>query len=84
MFLTETAQRADIVLPAASTYEKDGTMTNTAGEVQSTQRRRCDGPAQRFRFAAHPFAPTCANARTRQSADPLRTPEAAFDEIRKT
>ncbi len=38
MFLTETAQRADVVLPAASTYEKDGTLTNTAGEVQLTHR----------------------------------------------
>ena len=36
MFLTETAQRADVVLPAASSYEKDGTLTNTAGEVQMT------------------------------------------------
>jgi NADH-quinone oxidoreductase chain G len=34
MFLTETAQQADIVFPAASAYEKDGTVTNTAGEVQ--------------------------------------------------
>jgi NADH-quinone oxidoreductase subunit G len=34
MFLTETAQQADIVFPAASAYEKDGTVTNTSGEVQ--------------------------------------------------
>ncbi len=34
LFLTETAQRADIVLPAASAYEKNGTVTNTTGEVQ--------------------------------------------------
>ncbi len=34
MFLTETAQRADVVLPAASAYEKDGTVTNVTGEVQ--------------------------------------------------
>jgi NADH-quinone oxidoreductase subunit G len=34
MFLTETAQRADIVLPAASAYEKHGTVTNVCGEVQ--------------------------------------------------
>src|SRR6266581_66534 len=30
LFLTETAQQADIVFPAASAYEKDGTVTNTA------------------------------------------------------
>jgi NADH-quinone oxidoreductase subunit G len=34
LFLTETAQRADLVLPAASAYEKNGTVTNTCGEVQ--------------------------------------------------
>ncbi len=34
MFLTETAQRADVVLPAASAYEKGGTVTNVCGEVQ--------------------------------------------------
>ena len=34
MFLTETAKAADIVLPAASAYEKDGTVTNTSGEIQ--------------------------------------------------
>jgi NADH-quinone oxidoreductase subunit G len=34
MFLTETASLADVVLPAASAYEKSGTMTNTAGDLQ--------------------------------------------------
>jgi len=34
MFLTETAVMADVVLPAASSYEKSGTMTNTCGDVQ--------------------------------------------------
>jgi NADH-quinone oxidoreductase subunit G len=34
MFLTETAKQADIVFPAASAYEKDGSVTNTSGEVQ--------------------------------------------------
>ena len=34
MFLTETALQADIVFPAASAYEKDGSVTNTAGEIQ--------------------------------------------------
>jgi NADH-quinone oxidoreductase subunit G len=34
MFLTETAVMADVVLPAASSYEKGGTMTNTCGDVQ--------------------------------------------------
>jgi NADH-quinone oxidoreductase subunit G len=34
MFLTETASQADIVFPAASAYEKDGSVTNTSGEIQ--------------------------------------------------
>jgi len=38
MFLTETAQRADVVLPAASAYEKNGTVTNVCGEVQRLTR----------------------------------------------
>jgi NADH-quinone oxidoreductase subunit G len=38
MFLTETAQHADVVLPAACAYEKNGTVTNTTGEVQILKR----------------------------------------------
>ncbi len=34
MFLSETSLQADIVFPAASAYEKDGSVTNTAGEIQ--------------------------------------------------
>ncbi|HEY6390444.1 MAG TPA: NADH-quinone oxidoreductase subunit NuoG [Bryobacteraceae bacterium] len=34
MFLTETARRADVIFPAASAYEKSGTVTNVCGEVQ--------------------------------------------------
>ncbi len=38
MFLTATAQRADLVLPSASNYEKNGTVTNVTGEVQKLKR----------------------------------------------
>ncbi|HKX00227.1 MAG TPA: NADH-quinone oxidoreductase subunit NuoG [Bryobacteraceae bacterium] len=38
LFLTETARRADVVLPAASAYEKTGTVTNITGEVQRLKR----------------------------------------------
>ncbi|MGH9632085.1 MAG: molybdopterin oxidoreductase family protein, partial [Bryobacteraceae bacterium] len=38
LFLTETSQRADVVFPAASAYEKDGTVTNVTGEVQRLKR----------------------------------------------
>ncbi len=38
LFLTETAQCADVVLPAASAYEKVGTLTNVCGQVQRLRR----------------------------------------------
>jgi NADH-quinone oxidoreductase subunit G len=38
MFLTETAKRANVILPAASAYEKSGTVTNVTGEVQKLTR----------------------------------------------
>jgi formate dehydrogenase alpha subunit len=38
MFLTPTAQLADVVLPAASGYEKDGTYTNLERLVQRVRR----------------------------------------------
>ena len=34
LFLHETVRAADVVLPAASAYEKSGTVTNTCGEMQ--------------------------------------------------
>jgi NADH-quinone oxidoreductase subunit G len=34
MFMTETAAAADVVLPVANAYEKAGTFTNTAGDMQ--------------------------------------------------
>jgi len=34
MFLTQTAEIADVVLPAANAYEKPGTFTNTCGDLQ--------------------------------------------------
>jgi NADH-quinone oxidoreductase subunit G len=82
MFLTETAKRADVVLPAASTYEKDGTITNTAGEVQLTSRGAdAQGPRSDFdllRILSHQLSMLGAGP-----AIKLRTPEAAFDEIRQ-
>ncbi len=38
MFLTETAQLADVVLPAANLYEKSGSVTNSYGDVQLVQK----------------------------------------------
>jgi NADH-quinone oxidoreductase subunit G len=81
MFLSETARRADIVLPALSAYEKDGTMTNTAGEIQLV-RKGSDfmGPRSDFdilRIMSHQLARQDVGQPIR-----LRTPEAAFEEIR--
>ena len=38
MFLTETAELADVVLPACSYAEKNGTFTNSEGFVQKVRR----------------------------------------------
>src|ERR1700731_165795 len=82
MFLTETAQLADVVLPAASAYEKNGTMTNTAGEVQMLRKggdimgTRSDFDI--LRILSHQLAQQGLGQAIR-----LRTPEAAFDEIRQ-
>ena len=35
MFMTETAKRADIIFPAASAYEKDGTVTTSRVQVRN-------------------------------------------------
>ncbi len=82
MFLTETAQRADVVLPAASSYEKEGTLTNTAGEVQMTHRSiDPQGPRSDFdliRILSHQLGTLGLGVPIQ-----LRTPEAAFDEIRQ-
>lgn len=37
LFVTETAQMADVILPACSYAEKDGTFTNTEGHVQTVR-----------------------------------------------
>ena len=38
LFLTETAALADVVFPAASLYEKSGTVTNAFGDVQMVKK----------------------------------------------
>lgn len=38
IFMTETAELADVVLPAASSFEKSGTFTNTERRVQLTSK----------------------------------------------
>jgi predicted molibdopterin-dependent oxidoreductase YjgC len=82
MFMTETAKRADVILPAASTYEKDGTMTNTAGEIQMVWRAvDAQGPRSDFdllRILIHQLSQLGLGAAMKH-----RTPEAVLEEIRQ-
>jgi NADH-quinone oxidoreductase subunit G len=82
LFLTETSKLADVILPAASSYEKDGTMTNTSGEVQLTHRSiDPQGPRSDFdllRILSFQLSQLGMGPAVRH-----RTPEAAFDEIKQ-
>ena len=80
LYLSETARLADIVLPALSGFEKSGTMTNTAGEVQLV-RKGADfmGPRSDFdilRILSFQLALKGLGQPIR-----LRTPDSAFEEI---
>jgi len=82
LFLTETSREADVVLPAACAYEKNGTVTNTAGEVQLV-RKAADPPGVRsdfdiLRIVAHQLKEKGLG--TEWSA---RNPDAVFEEIRR-
>ena len=82
MFLTETAQLADVVFPAASAYEKDGTVTNTSGEVQLLRKAaEIMGPRTDFdllRIISHQLERLGVG-----KAFHYKNPAAVFDEIRK-
>lgn len=47
LFLTETAQRADVVLPAVAYTEKDGSFTNTERCIQAVRRAMVPLPGAR-------------------------------------
>ena len=82
MFLTETAKAADIVLPAASAYEKDGTVTNTSGEIQLLRKgAEVMGPRSDFdlfRILSHQLEKLGLG-----KAFHYKTVGAVFEEIRK-
>src|ERR1700682_41046 len=82
MFLTETAKGADIVFPAASAYEKDGTVTNTSGEIQMLHKgAEVMGPRSDFdllRILSHQLEKLGMG-----KAFHYKTPAAVFEEIRK-
>jgi NADH-quinone oxidoreductase subunit G len=82
MFLTETASQADIVFPAASAYEKDGSVTNTAGEIQLLHKAaEIMGTRTDFdllRIISHQLEKVGLG-----KAFHYKNPAAAFEEIRK-
>jgi NADH-quinone oxidoreductase subunit G len=82
MFLTETAKVADIVFPATSAYEKDGTVTNTSGEIQMLHKgAEVMGPRSDFdllRILSHQLEKLGLG-----KAFHYKNPAAVFEEIRK-
>jgi NADH-quinone oxidoreductase subunit G len=82
MFLTETASVADIVFPATSAYEKDGTVTNTSGEIQMLRKgAEVMGPRSDFdllRILSHQLEKLGLG-----KAFHYKSPAAVFEEIRK-
>jgi NADH-quinone oxidoreductase subunit G len=82
MFLTDTAKVADVVFPAASAYEKDGTVTNTSGEIQLLRKgAEVMGTRTDFdllRIMSHQFERVGLG-----KAFHYKSPAAVFEEIRK-
>src|SRR2546421_4984943 len=82
MFLTETANGADIVFPATSAYEKDGTVTNTSGEIQMLRKgAEVMGPRSDFdllRILSHQLEKLGLG-----KAFHYKNPAVGFEEIRK-
>jgi len=79
MFLSETAERADVVLPIAQWAEEDGTMTNLEGRVLR-RRRALPPPAGVWTDlqVLHALA-----ERLGCTADFATEPETAFGELRR-
>src|SRR4029077_1283996 len=82
MFLTETAKVADIVFPATSASEKEGSVTNTSGEIQLLRKgAEVMGPRSDFdllRILSHQLEKLGLG-----KAFHYKTPAAVFEEIRK-
>ena len=82
LFPTDTSRPADIVFPAASAYEKDGTVTNTSGEIQLLHKAaEVMGTRSDFdllRILSHQLEKLGLG-----KAFHYKTPSAVFDEIRK-
>jgi NADH-quinone oxidoreductase subunit G len=82
LFPTDTSRPADIVFPAASAYEKDGTVTNTSGEIQLLRKAaEVMGARSDFdllRILSHQLAKIGLG-----KAFHYKSASAVFDEIRK-
>ena len=76
IFMTETAQAADVVLPALCFAEKEGTFTNTERRVQRV-RKAVDGPEG----VPADWEITCEIARRMGSDMAYDSSEAIFDEL---
>jgi formate dehydrogenase major subunit len=76
IFLTETGRLADVILPAASFAEKDGTFSNTERSVQRV-RKAVDPPGQ----AKQDWEITCEIATRMGYKMSYSSPKAIFDEI---
>lgn len=76
IFMTETAELADIVLPGASYAEKDGTFSNTERRVQRI-RKAVDPPGQ----AKQDWEIICEISKTCGYDMPYKSPEEIFDEM---
>ena len=81
LFLTETAKRADVVLPAASAYEKTGTVTNVCGEVQ---RLKHAIKVMGTKTGSRNHRPDRQGDGTEASDLGIWLPDKVFEEIRKT
>jgi formate dehydrogenase major subunit len=78
IFMTETAQQADVVLPSACFAEKEGTFSNTERRVQRV-RKAVNPPGQ----AWDDWKITCEIAKRMGYAMSYTDSEAVFEEIRK-
>jgi NADH-quinone oxidoreductase subunit G len=83
LFMTETAEQAHVVLPAAAAYEKTGTMTNTAGEVQLL-RRAVETMGARSDFDLLRLLSHQIERAGLGQGLPFRSPDAVLEEIRRS
>jgi assimilatory nitrate reductase catalytic subunit len=80
IFLSETAERADVVLPTAQWAEEEGTMTNLEGRV--LLRRRAQTPPEGVLTDAEVLV-ALAERLGRGQSFPTSAPRAIFDELRR-